>query len=57
LGRFDEAQRAAYSSVVRFDAQGDVWYSVDQLNILRGIAEARGDLDGALATYEALLEC
>ena len=47
---------AAYSSVVRFDAQGEVWYSVDPLNILPGIAEARGDLDGASATYEALLE-
>ena len=47
---------AAYSSVVRFDAQGKVWYSVDPLNILPGIAEARGDFDGASATYEALLE-
>jgi hypothetical protein len=47
---------AAYSSVVRFDVQGEVWYSVDPLNILPGIAEARGDLDGASATYEALLE-
>jgi hypothetical protein len=56
LGRFDDAEPAAYSSVVRFDAQGEVWYSVDPLNILPGIAEARGDLDGASATYEALLE-
>ena len=29
---------------------------VDPLSILAGIAEARGDLDGASAAYEALLE-
>ena len=47
---------AAYSSVVRPDAHGEVWYSVDPLNILPGIAEARGYLDGASATYETLRE-
>jgi len=56
LGRFDNAEQAAQSSVERFDTQGDVWLSVDPLNILAGIAAARGDLDGASATYEALLE-
>ncbi len=56
LGRLDDAEQAAHSSAERFDAQGEVWYSVDPLNILAGIAEARGDLDGASATYEALLE-
>ena len=56
LGRLDDAEQAAHSSVERFDAQGEVWLSVDPLNILAGIAEARGDLDGASAAYEALLE-
>ena len=56
LGQFDNAEQAAQSSVERFDTQGDVWLSVDPLNILAGIAAARGDLDGASATYEALLE-
>ena len=56
LGRLDDAEPAARSSVERFDAQGEVWYTVDPLSILAGIAEARGDLDGASATYEALLE-
>ena len=56
VGAFDDAEPVAYSSVVRFDAQGEVWYSVEPLNILPGIAEARGDLDGASATYEALVE-
>jgi len=56
LGRLDDAEPAARSSVERFDAQGEVWYTVDPLSILAGIAEARGDLDGAAATYEALLE-
>jgi predicted ATPase/DNA-binding SARP family transcriptional activator len=56
LGQFDDAEPAARSSAERFDAQGDVWLSVDPLNILAGIAAARGDLDGASAAYEALLE-
>ncbi len=44
------------ASVERFNAEGEVWSSVGPLNILAGIAESRGDLDGASATYEALLE-
>jgi predicted ATPase/DNA-binding SARP family transcriptional activator len=56
LGQFDDAEATARSSVERFDAEGEVWLSVDPLHILAGIAAARGDLDGASATYEALLE-
>ena len=56
LGRLDGAEQAARSSIERFSTQGEVWLSVDPLNILAGIAEARGDLDSASATYEALLE-
>ena len=56
LGRFDEAEAAARASVERFNAEGEVWLSVDPLNILAGIAESRGDLVGASATHEALLE-
>jgi len=55
-GRLDDAEPTARSSVERFDAQGEVWCTVDPLSILAGIAEARGDLDGASAAYEALLE-
>ena len=55
-GRLDDAEPTARSSVERFDAQGEVWYTVDPLSILAGIAGARGDLDGASAIYEALLE-
>ena len=56
LGHFDEAEPAARSAAERFDAQGEVWMSVGPLHILAGIAAARGDLDGASAAYEALLE-
>jgi predicted ATPase/DNA-binding SARP family transcriptional activator len=56
LGHFADAEPAAHASVERFNAEGEVWLSVGPLNILAGIAEARGDLDGASATYEALLE-
>ena len=56
LGQLDDAEQAARSSVERFDTQAEVWLPVDSLSILALIAEARGDLDGASATYEALLE-
>ena len=56
MGRLDDAEPAAHSSVERFDAQGEVWLPVDSLSILALIAEARCDLDGASAAYEALLE-
>jgi tetratricopeptide (TPR) repeat protein len=56
LGHFADAEPAARASVERFNAEGEVWSSVGPLNILAGIAESRGDLDGASATYEALLE-
>ena len=56
LGRLDDAEQAAHSSVERFDAHGEVWLSVDSLSILALIAEAQGDLDRASAAYEALLE-
>jgi predicted ATPase/DNA-binding SARP family transcriptional activator len=56
LGRLDEAEPAAHSSVERFDAQGEVWLPVDSLSILALITEAQGDLDGASAANEALLE-
>ncbi len=56
LGRLEEAEPAARSSVKRFDAEGEVFLVVSPLNALAGIAEARGDLDGASVAYEALLE-
>jgi predicted ATPase/DNA-binding SARP family transcriptional activator len=56
LGRLDDAEPAAHSSVERFDAQGEVWLPVDSLSILALIGEAQGDLRGASAAYEALLE-
>ena len=56
LGRLDEAEEAALSSIERFDAAGEVLLVVNALNALAGIAAARGDLDGASAAYEALLE-
>ena len=56
LGRLDDAEQAAHSSVERFDTQGDVWLPVDSLSILALITETRGDLDSASAAYEAVLE-
>jgi tetratricopeptide (TPR) repeat protein len=56
LGRSEEAESAARSSLERFDAQGEVLLVVSPLNALASIAEARGDLDAASAAYEALLE-
>jgi predicted ATPase/DNA-binding SARP family transcriptional activator len=56
LGRLEEAETAVRSSLERFDALGEVYLSVDSLNVLANIAEARGDLDAAAATHEALLQ-
>src|SRR5579862_8269675 len=56
LGRLGDAERAARSSVERFDALGEVWLVFSPLSTLAGIAEARGDHDGASAAYESLLE-
>jgi predicted ATPase/DNA-binding SARP family transcriptional activator len=56
LGRAEDAEPAARSSLERFDAEGEVLVVVSPLNALASIAEARGDLDAAAAAYEALLE-
>ena len=56
LGRPEDAESAARSSLKRFDAEGEVFLVVSPLNALAGIAEARGDLEGAAVAYEALLE-
>jgi predicted ATPase/DNA-binding SARP family transcriptional activator len=56
LGRLDDAESAARSSVEGFDALGEVWLVFSPLSTLAGIAEARGDRDGASAAYESLVE-
>ncbi len=56
FGRLDEAEAAALSSIERFDAAGEILLVVNALNALAGVAAAKGDLEGASATYEALLE-
>ncbi len=55
LGRLEDAERAARSSVERFDVEGEVWAVVSPLIALAAIADARGDLDTAATTYETLL--
>jgi hypothetical protein len=56
LGRLEDAEPVARSSLERFDAQGEVLLVVSPLNALASIAEIRADLDAASAAYEALLE-
>ena len=56
LGRLDEAEAAALSSIERFDVAGEVLLVVNALNALAGVAAAKGELEGASAAYEALLE-
>jgi predicted ATPase/DNA-binding SARP family transcriptional activator len=56
LGRLEEAETAARSSLQHLDAAGEVLLVVSPLNALAGIAAARGDLEGASVAYEALLE-
>jgi predicted ATPase/DNA-binding SARP family transcriptional activator len=56
MGRLEDAESAARSSLERFDAEGEALLVVSPLNALAGIAEARGNLDGASEAYEALVE-
>ena len=56
LGRLEEAEPVARSSLDGFDAAGEVLAVVSPLNALASIAEARGDLEAATASYEALVE-
>ncbi len=56
LGRLEDAEPVARSSLERFDAEGEALLVVSPLNALASIAEVRGDLDAASAAYEALLE-
>ena len=55
LGRQEDAERAACSSLERFEVEGEVLVAVSALNALASIAEARGDLDAAASAYELLL--
>jgi tetratricopeptide (TPR) repeat protein len=55
LGRLEDAEPVARSSLERFDAAEEVLVIVSPLNALASIAEARGDLDAASAAYEALV--
>jgi len=56
LGRLEEAEPVARSSLERFDAAGEVLVVVSPLNALASIFEARGDLEAASVAYEALVE-
>jgi predicted ATPase/DNA-binding SARP family transcriptional activator len=56
LGRLDEAEAAARSSLEGFEALGEVWFTMDPLSVLAEIADARGDLAQAASGYEAVLE-
>jgi tetratricopeptide (TPR) repeat protein len=55
LGRLEDAEPVARSSLERFYAEGEVLVVVSPLHALASIAEARGDLDAASAAYEDLL--
>jgi tetratricopeptide (TPR) repeat protein len=55
-GQLDQAEVAARHSAECFEAVADEWWIVEPLGILAGIAEYRGDLDGAAAAYEAVVE-
>src|SRR4029077_12507407 len=55
VGRLEDAEPGARSSLGRFETAGDVLLVVSPLNALASIAEIRGDLDAASAAYEALL--
>ena len=55
LGRVEDAEPVARSSLERFDAEGEVLLVVSPLHALAIIADAQGDIDAASAAYEDLL--
>ena len=55
LGRLDEAEEAARSSLVRFNAIGEEWLEFEGLELLALILEARADLGSAVAAYHEML--
>jgi tetratricopeptide (TPR) repeat protein len=55
-GRLDDAELAARDSARRFGDVDDEWWIIEPLGILAGIAEDRGDLDGAADAYEEVVE-
>ncbi len=50
------AEASARASVAGFESIGEQFLVFDSLGMLAGVAEARGDLEGAATTYEQLLE-
>ena len=55
LGQLDDAEEAARSALVRFNAIGEGWLEFEALQLLSLILEARGDLDAAVAAYDDML--
>ena len=56
VGELDAAESSARASVVGFQAIGEQFVVLESLATLAGVAEARGDLEGAADTYRRLLE-
>ena len=50
------AEASIRSSVAEFESIGEQFLVLESLGMLAGVAEARGDLEGAATTYEQLLE-
>ena len=56
MGELDAAEAAVRASVEGFQAIGEQFLVLESLGMLAGVAEARGDLEGAADAYEQLLE-
>ena len=56
VGELDAAESSARASVEGFQAIGEQFVVLESLATLAGVAEARGDLEGAADTYRRLLE-
>jgi tetratricopeptide (TPR) repeat protein len=55
LGRLDEAETAARSSIEHLKSIGDDWMVFEGLGLLSMLLEAGGDLAGAAAAYKEML--
>jgi predicted ATPase len=55
VGRLDDAERAARSGLQYYESVGNAFLSIEPLNLLASLADARGDFTAAAAAYEDML--
>ena len=56
LGKLEEAEQEGRACLTRLESLGEIHYTLEPLNLLAAIAEARGDLGAAADAYQQVVE-